>query len=162
MIAVWRKWYKNSTGFKHSHNAQLNKTNLWCRNVYCKKWRVSSCWKDLQPTVNSHYQRTIKTFIKSIIKTLSSLGFPERHLLISVSEHLGITPLTQKQIKNPKNSAIMDHVLLESHNTTYHNFSVLMPNKNRFKLHRKDSVLIGRDKIELSRNSYIFPLERFV
>ena len=79
-----------------------------------------------------------------------------------MSEHLGITPLTQKQIKNPKNSAIMDHVLLESHNTTYHNFSVLMPNKNRFKLHRKDSVLIGRDKIELSRNSYIFPLERFV
>ena len=79
-----------------------------------------------------------------------------------MSEHLGITPLTQKQIKNPKNSAIMDHVLLESHNTTYHNFSVLMPNKNRFKLHHRESGLVGRDKIELSRKIYIFPLERFV
>ena len=35
-----------------------------------------------------------------------------------VSEHLGITLLTQKRIKNPKKSAITGYILLEIHNAT--------------------------------------------
>ena len=42
------------------------------------------------------------------------------------SENLGITPLTQKRVKNPKKSAIMDHILLEGHNVTYDDFSILI------------------------------------
>ena len=50
--------------------------------------------------------------------------------------------MTQKRVKNPKQSAIMDHILLEGHNATYDDFSILIPEKNQFKLHLKDSLLI--------------------
>ena len=42
----------------------------------------------------------------------------ERHLVLRRLEHLGITPLTQKRVKNTKKSAIIDHILLEGHNAT--------------------------------------------
>ena len=38
-------------------------------------------------------------------------GETKRHLFVRASEHLGITPLTQKRVKNPKKSAIIDHIL---------------------------------------------------
>ena len=78
-----------------------------------------------------------------------------------VSENLGITPLTQKRVKNPTNSAIMDHILLEGHNATYNDFSILISKNNQFKLHLKESLLIKRDKPELNRNTYTHPLELF-
>ena len=49
-------------------------------------------------------------------------GETERYLFVRASEHLGITPLTQTRVKNPKKSAIMNHILLEGHNTTYDDF----------------------------------------
>ena len=76
-------------------------------------------------------------------------GETERHLFVRGSEHLGITPLTQKRVKNPKKSDIMDHILLEGHNATYDDFSISISENNRFKLHLKESLLIKRDKPEL-------------
>ena len=84
-----------------------------------------------------------------------------RHLFVRASEHLGITSLTQRQVKNPKRSAIMDHILLEGHNATYDDFSILIPENNQFKLHLKESLLIKREKPELNRNIYTHPLELF-
>ena len=55
----------------------------------------------------------------------------------------------------------MDHILLEAHNATYDNFSILIPEHNQFKLHLKESLLIKRDKPELNRNIYTDPLELF-
>ena len=46
-------------------------------------------------------------------------------------------------------SNIMDHILLEGHNATYSDFSILI------------LFLIKRDKPELNRNIYIHPLEIF-
>ena len=88
-------------------------------------------------------------------------GETERHLFVRASEHLGITPLTQKGVKNPKKSAIMDHILLEGHNATYDDFSILFPENNQFKLHLKVPLLIKRDKPELNRNIYTHPFELF-
>ena len=85
----------------------------------------------------------------------------QRHLIVRVSEHLGITPVTQKQVKYPKMSAIMDHILLEGHNATYDDFWILIPENNQFKLHLKESLLIKRDKSELNRNIYTHPLDLF-
>ena len=42
----------------------------------------------------------------------------------------GITPLTQKRAKISKKSAITDHILLECHNATYNDFSILIPKSN--------------------------------
>ena len=60
-------------------------------------------------------------------------GQTERHLFVRASEHLGITPLTQKRVKNLKKSAIMDHLLLAGHNAAYDNFSIPIPENNQFK-----------------------------
>ena len=73
-----------------------------------------------------------------------------------MSEPLGITSVRREHVKNPKKSVIVDHILSEVHNTTYDEFSVLIPKSNRLKIHDKDSLLIKRDKLELSRNIYTF------
>ena len=38
-----------------------------------------------------------------------------------------MTPLILKRVKNPKESAIIDHFLLEGHNVTYNDFLILIP-----------------------------------
>ena len=65
-----------------------------------------------------------------------------------------MTPLTQKRVKNPKNTSIMDHILLENHNAKYVDFSFHIPENNEFQSHRKKSLFIKRDKSELRRNIY--------
>ena len=84
----------------------------------------------------------------------------ERHPFVWALEHLGITPLKQKRVKNPKKFAIMDHIL-SGHNATYDDFSILIPKNNQFKLHLKEPLLIKRDKPELNRNIYTHLLELF-
>ena len=48
----------------------------------------------------------------------------------------------------------MDHILLEGHNATYDDFSILISEKKQFKFHLIESLLIKRDKPELKRNNY--------
>ena len=72
-------------------------------------------------------------------------------------EHLGIIPLKQKRVKNPQKSAIMDHPLLEDHNATYDDFSILIPENNQFKLQLRNRCWLK----ELNRNIYTHPLELF-
>ena len=69
--------------------------------------------------------------------------------------------LRQKRVKNPETPAIMDHILLEGHNATYDDFSILISENNQFKLQFKESILIKRDKPELNRDIYTHPLELF-
>ena len=62
-------------------------------------------------------------------------GETERHLFVGTSEHLVMNPMTQKRVKNHK-SAIMDHILLEGHNVTFEDFSILIPKSNSSELSR--------------------------
>ena len=50
------------------------------------------------------------------------------------SDHLNITPLTGKFVKKSKKSAIFDHILLDGHEASFGNFSVLFKKSNSFKL----------------------------
>ena len=59
-----------------------------------------------------------------------------------------------KKVKNLKESAIMDHSLLESYNATYDAFLILISDNNQFKLRLKESLLIKGDKLDLNRNIY--------
>ena len=88
-------------------------------------------------------------------------GESERHFHIRASEHLGITPLTGKRVANPKKSAINDHMLYKNHDASYDDFSILTRENNKFKLRIKESLLIKRDKPDLNKNIYSFPLELF-
>ena len=88
-------------------------------------------------------------------------GESERHFFVRASEHLGMTPLTGKRVKNPKKSAIFDHILLKGHDASFEDFTILLKENNKFKLHLKRSYLIKRDKSELNRNICSYLLEPF-
>ena len=85
----------------------------------------------------------------------------ERHFFVRASERLSITPLTRKRVKNAKKSAIFDHIFLKGHDASFEDFNFLLKENNKFKLHLKESLLIKRDKSELNRNIYSYPLEIF-
>ena len=72
-----------------------------------------------------------------------------------------MTPLTGKGGKNPKKSAIFDNILLNGHDASFEDIAILLKESNKFKLHLKESLLIKRDKPELTRNIYSYPLELF-
>ena len=54
-------------------------------------------------------------------------GETEMHLFVLASKYLKITLLTHKQVKNPKQSAIMNHILLDCHNATYNDSGIFLP-----------------------------------
>ena len=69
--------------------------------------------------------------------------------------------LTGKFVKTPKESAIIDHMLLDGHKASFNNFPILLKESNPFKLRLKGSLLISRDKLILNKNICSFPLELF-
>ena len=73
-------------------------------------------------------------------------GQPERHFFDRASENLDMTPLTGKRIKNLKKSAIFDQILLQGYDTSTEDFTILLKENNKFKLHLKRSYLIKLDK----------------
>ena len=83
-----------------------------------------------------------------------------RHLNVRIGEHIGIPPLTRKQVK-PKNSSVADHLLLCNHSTSYDDFSILRRENKKFSLELKESLLIMRDKPSLNRNITSVPLYLF-
>ena len=83
-----------------------------------------------------------------------------RHLNVKIGEHVGISPLTRKQVK-PKNSSLADHLLFCIHSTSYDDFSILTRENKKFLLELKESLLIMRDKPSLNRNITSAPLYLF-
>ena len=72
-----------------------------------------------------------------------------------------MTPVTGKLVKNAKKSAIYDNILLQGHDASFEDFTILFKENKKFKLHLKESLLIISDKPELNRNIYNCPLELF-
>ena len=88
-------------------------------------------------------------------------GQTQRHFFVRAYELLSIIPLTDKFVKTLNKSAIFDHVLLDGHKPSFEYFSILLKEKNAFKLQLKKSLLISRDKPILNKNIYSFSLELF-
>ena len=83
-----------------------------------------------------------------------------RHLNVRIGEHIGISPLTKKQVK-PKNSSIASHLLFYNHSASYNDRSILMHENKKFLLELKESLLIMRGKLSLYRNITSAPLYLF-
>ena len=111
--------------------------------------RLNSCIRNQLPSCSLRIAFQSKTRLSSLFKFEESiLKYLRSHLIykfrvvaaaqlimgklifVRASEYLGITPLTQKRLKNPKKSAIMDHILLEDHDATCDDFSILIPENN--------------------------------
>ena len=76
----------------------------------------------------------------------TSHGESERHFFVRASEHPDVTSLTGKRVKNPKKSAIFNHILLKGHDASIEDFTILLKENKKFKLHLKESLLIKRGK----------------
>ena len=145
------------------------------------KNRLYSCIRSQLPSCSLRIAFQSKTSLSNLFKFMESIpkclclhliykfscsccnasyyGETERQLFVRASEHLGITPLTKKRVKNSQKSTIIDHILLESHNATYNDFLIFIPEKSQFKLHLKELLLIKRDTLELYRIIYTHPLK---
>ena len=54
-----------------------------------------------------------------------------RQMNVGIGEHVGISPLTKKQVKS-RNSSVADHFLFCNHSASYGDFDILMQEKNKF------------------------------
>ena len=84
-----------------------------------------------------------------------------RHFFTRAAEHMGISNLTGKRVKNVKESAVSEH-LLHCHCTIdFDNFDILASDTDSFRLLIEESLLIKRGKQVLNRTVKSFPLKLF-
>ena len=88
-------------------------------------------------------------------------GKTYQHFFTRAAEHMGISNLTEKRVKNVKQSAVSDHLLQCDCSINFDNFDILASETNNFRLLIKESLLIMRDKPVLNRNTTSFPLKLF-
>ena len=91
-------------------------------------------------------------------------GKTKRHFKVRISEHLGVSPLTEKRVKTGyQTTAIFDHIFNSStcSPAEYNDFSILARESNDFKLTLMESLLIERDRPDLNRSIKSMPLELF-
>ena len=119
--------------------------------TFRSKTRLSSLFrfKDIIPKeISSHL---VYKFMCSCCNA-TYYGESVRHSFVRASEHLSMTLLTGKRVKNAKKSAIFDHILLKGHDASFEDFTILLKENNKLKLHVQESLLIKCDKPELNRN----------
>ena len=81
------------------------------------------CFKDITPKeIKSHL---MYKFMCNCCNATYYAG-SERHFFVIAFEHLGMTPLTGKRVKNPKKSAIINHILLKDHDSSFEDFAILL------------------------------------
>ena len=146
------------TRFYHSCSKVLPQCNI--RVIFQSKHRLRNLFrfKDVIPKeLRSHlvYKYTCSSC------NATYYGKTDRHFKVRASEHLGITPLTGKHVKNRKMSAIADRFLFSNHHGSLDDFSILCSEPNSFKLLIKESLLISRDMPSLNKNVYSTPLKLF-
>ena len=88
-------------------------------------------------------------------------GKRKRHFYVRAAEHMGISHLTNKRLKNVKQSAISDHVLTCDCNINFNDFTILSKDSNNINLLIKERFLISRYNPILNKTVKSFPLELF-
>ena len=76
-------------------------------------------------------------------------------------EHLRVSALTGKRVKEDNDSGIKEHHLFCNHSSDFDDFSILASNNNDFKVTLMESPLINRDHPPLNKNRHLLPLELF-
>ena len=68
-------------------------------------------------------------------------GKTKRHFKVRACEHLGIMPLTRKNVKIPKESTVFDHIVHMGHNASFDDFETLAKECDEFRLLFKEQGL---------------------
>ena len=110
---------------------------------------------------NFHFKHQIPKDLTSGVVYKFQCGLcNESYYDVRIGEHIGISPLTRKQVK-PTNSFVAHHLLLCKHSASYDDFSILTRENKKFLLELKESLLIMRAKPSLNRNVTSAPLYLF-
>ena len=75
-----------------------------------------------------------------------------RHLSVRVGEHSGVSPLTRKESKSKKSTAVKDHMLFCDHIVSIDDFKIVATSDSDFHVKVKESLLISRDEPILNKN----------
>ena len=86
-------------------------------------------------------------------------GKTKRHFYVRAAEHMGISHLTKKRLKNVKQSAISDHLLTCDCNINFNDYTILSKDSNNINLLINENLIIARDKPILYKTAESFPLE---
>ena len=90
------------------------------------------------------------------------IGKTKRHYRTQTSEHIGVSPLTEKCVKNnSQTSAVHDHMLLCKTVVCLEHFSVVANSSCNFKLEIQENILIKLLKPTLNKNIFSVPLYLF-
>ena len=60
-------------------------------------------------------------------------------------------PLTGKNVKSPKESAVFDHIVHTGHNASFDDFETLIKECDEFRIFLRESILIFRNDSPLNR-----------
>ena len=82
----------------------------------------------------------------------ANYGKTKLHFKVLVSEHMGVSVRTCKNIKSTKNSAVRDHMLV-CDNICFEDSSVLANGTNDSRMKLQESLLIHRNEPQLSKTS---------
>ena len=93
--------------------------------------------------------------------SVTSYGKTYRHFFTRAAEHMGVSNLTGKLLKNIKDSAVSDHLLQCNCTIDFDHFDIFATDVSKFNLLVKESLLIKRDNPVLNRTTKSFPLELF-
>ena len=96
---------------------------------------------------------TFKDKISKEILSLLCYKFYKRHFKVCISEHMGVSARTGKNIKSTKNSAVRDHMVVCKNTVSFGDFSVLANGTNDFRIKLQESLLIHRDGRQLNKTS---------
>ena len=118
--------------------------------IFRSKYRLNTLFRFKNPFVKKICSGIIYYYTFSNCK-VTYYGKTFRYFYTRTVEHMGISNLTGKCLKNIKQSAISDHLLQCNCTISFDDFSILATDWNKFKLLLRVSFLIKRDKPILNR-----------
>ena len=155
----------------------IGKKSFQLRSTLVKSVQNNLCFCHLKVDFQSPYKlHTLFCFKDTLNKKIRShlvyryscsscnatyYGKTYRHFFARAAEHMGISNLTSKRVKNVKESAVSDHLLQCNCAIDFDHFDVLASDTNSFRLLIKESLLIKRDKPVLNHTVKSFPLKLF-
>ena len=81
------------------------------------------------------------------------------NVILKSCEHLRISALTRKRVKDDDDFAIKEHHLFCHHAPDFEDFSSLTTSNNYFKATLMESLLINRDPLLLNKNKQSLPFD---
>ena len=141
---------------KKSLEIKARLQNIIERTLPCFKLKV--IFKSPSKVVNRFH---FKDVLSKKLCNAIHYGKTKRHIYVRAVEHVGISHLTNKRLKNVKQSAISDHMLTCDCNIYFNDFTILSKDSNNISLLIRESLLIAHDEPILNKTVKSFPLELF-